>query len=67
MIPVGKFLLSCYSERDEANLTVLTSRLGHFGTLFLCYHGKGSCVHFVCRQKHLAEFYSLIMQEKETK
>lgn len=29
MILVGKFLLSCYSERGEANLTVLPSRLGY--------------------------------------
>lgn len=42
---------------DEPNLPIWPSRLGHFGTLFLCCYGRGSCVCFVCRQKHLDEFY----------
>lgn len=34
--------------------------------LFPCYY-KGSWMRFVCGQKHLAEFYSPAMQEKEIK
>lgn len=47
-------------------MTALPSRLGHFGMLFPCYF-KGSCMRFVCGQKHLAEFYLPDMQEKEIK
>lgn len=34
MIPIGKFLLSFYSERGEANFIVFSSRHQHLGHFF---------------------------------